>query len=160
HYCRDGASCSGGSSVPTRAEPPIRSSAFNHIFYDPAQQYDVGMRDDGTVLAYEKGAVGTWTQVLTNPYANYPSASNSSVVNLARTTETPSPALNVNSGRSPDTMWCWKTTTSNADYPTADTDGSVCRRNGRAYNQVTTSVNTTPGIVAGYTYPINSNPPV
>ena len=160
HYCRDGARCSGGSAVPTRAEPPIRSSAFNKIYYDPSQSYGVGKRSDATDLAYEKAAIGTWTQVLTNPYANYPSASNSSTVNLAPTTGTPTAALSVSSGSYPDTIWCWKTTTSNADYSTADTDGSVCRRNGRAYSLVTTGGNTMPAIAAGYNYPNNSNPPV
>ncbi len=162
HYCRDNAGdCSGGNSVPTLAEPPIRSSTFNKIYYDPSQTYGVGKKSDGTDLAYEKAAIGTWTQVFTNPYANYPSASNSSTINLAPTSGTPTPGLNTSSGSYPDTIWCLTTTTgSNADKKTADTDGSVCRRNGRAYSQVTTGGNTMPAIAAGYNYPNNSNPPV
>ena len=160
NYCRDGASCSGGSAVPTLAEPPIRSSAFNKIYYDPTQTYGVGKRDDSTNLAYEKAAIGTWTQVFTDPYANYPSASNSSTTNLAPTSGTPTTALNMSSGSYPDTIWCWKTTVSNTDYQTADTNGSVCRRNGRAYSLITTGGNTMPAIAAGYNYPNNNNPPV
>ena len=160
HYCRDGASCSGGSSVPKYAEPPIRGGAFNKLYYDPSQTYGVGKRSDATDMAYEKASIGTWTQVFTNPYANYPSASNSSTVNLAPTSGTPTAGLNTSSGSYPDTIWCWKTTTATADYKTADTDGSVCRRNGRSYSLVTTGGNTMPAITAGYNYPNNSNPPV
>lgn len=160
NYCRDKASCSGGNTVPTYAEPPIRSSAFNKIYYDPSQTYGVGKKSDATDLAYEKAAIGTWTQIFTNPYANYPSASNSSTVNLAPTAGTPTAALNTSSGSYPDTIWCRNTTTAPADYKTADTDGSVCRRNGRAYSLVGSGGNATPAIAAGYNYPNNSNPPV
>ena len=52
-----------------------------------------------------------------------------------------------------------KSTSSNADYATADTDGSVCRRNGRPYNRVTIGSTITPAITAGYNYPNNTNPP-
>ena len=81
--------CSGGNAVPTRAEPPIRSSAFNKIYYDPSQTYGVGKKSDATDLPYEKAAIGTWTQVFTNPYANYPNASNSATTNLAPTNREP-----------------------------------------------------------------------
>src|SRR5206468_1414631 len=53
----------------------------------------------------------------------------------------------------PDTVWCWKTSPTAAEKLTADSDGSVCRRNGRPYSQVTVGTNTTPAIAAGYNYP-------
>jgi type IV pilus assembly protein PilY1 len=49
------------------------------------------------------------------------------------------------------------------DYMTADGDGSICRRNGRAYSQMTVSVSgvgniTTSAVSAGYNYPNAINP--
>ncbi len=155
-YCRDNQDCgrATNTSTPAQWDPPIASSDFNGIYYDPAETYLSGKRADGTDLAYEKAAFGTWTRVLTNPYANYPSASASTTINLA-----PASALSTSSGAYPDSIWCWKATTLLADYQTADTNGSVCRRNGRAYPTFTVSTITTTAIAAGFNYPNASNPP-
>lgn len=154
YYCRDNNDCAPSTS--RWDYPPIASSNFNKIYYDPAETYGVAKRADNTNLAYEKAAVGTWTQVLSDPFLNYPSASSSSTIKLAATT-----ALSTSSSAGfPDSIFCRITTTTLADYQTADTDGSVCRRNGRAYSAATVAGITTPAITAGYNYPNNSNPPV
>jgi len=165
YHCRDG-QCGGASSAPgtgytfSQYDPPVRSAAYNGLFYDPTYPYGSGRRADATLLAFEKAAAGTWTSVYTNAYLGYPGAGTSSTINLAPTSGSPSAALSRTSGAYPDSIWCMKSTNSPADYATADTDGSVCRRNGRAYTQVTSGPTTTPAIAAGYNYPNNTNPPV
>jgi len=165
YHCRDG-QCGGATSAPgsgyvfSQYDPPIRSSAYNGVFYDPTITYSPGKKGDATDLALEKTAPGTWTNVYTNGYLGYPGTPTSGTINLAPTTGTPTAGLSTTSGSYPDTIWCMKSTASTADYKTADTDGSVCRRNGRAYSQVTISGTTTPAISAGYNYPNNTNPPV
>ena len=155
-FCRDNLKCGQATNTSTvvQWDPPIASSAFNRIYYDPAETYSVGKRADATDLAYEKAAVGTWTQVLTDPYANYPSASSSATINLA-----PLTALATASGAYPDSIWCRGAPTA-AQQATADSDGSYCRRNGRAYLKVTIGATITPAIAAGYNYPNATNPPV
>ena len=165
YHCRDG-QCGGATSAPSSGyvfsqyDPPIRSNAYNGVFYDPTATYNAGKKSDGTGLPFEKTAPGTWTAVYTNGYKGYPAAATSGTINLAPTTGTPTAALSTTSGSYPDTIWCMKSTGSTADYKTADTDGSVCRRNGRPYNRVTVGATVTPAIAAGYNYPNNTNPPV
>ncbi len=89
-YCRDNVDCGGATNTSTVAQwdPPIASSDFNGIYYDPVETYTPAKRADNTDLAYEKSAAGTWTQVLMDPYANYPTASASATMNLAPSTTT------------------------------------------------------------------------
>jgi type IV pilus assembly protein PilY1 len=165
YHCRDG-QCGGATSAPgtgytiSQYDPSIRSSAYNGLYYDPTTTYNAGKKSDGTSLPFEKTSPGTWTNVYSNSYKGYPSAPTSGTINLAPTSGTPTAALNTTSGSFPDTIWCMKSTASTTDYATADTDGSVCRRNGRAYSRVTVGATTTPAITAGYNYPNNTNPPV
>jgi len=165
YHCRDG-QCGGATSAPgsgyqfSQYDPPVRSSSYNGVFYVPSVNYTAGKKSDGTSLAYEKTSPGTWTSVYTNGYPGYPSTPSSSTINLAPTSGTPTAALSTTAGAYPDTIWCMKSAASTADYKTADTDGSVCRRNGRAYSRVTVSGTTTPAIAAGYNYPNSTNPPV
>jgi hypothetical protein len=44
----------------------------------------------------------------------------------------------------PDSVWCWKSSATTTDKQTADSNGSMCRRNGRPYSAATVSGNTTP----------------
>jgi type IV pilus assembly protein PilY1 len=113
---------------------PVRASAFNRIYYDPTINYTAGKRSDGTDLAYEAASPGTWTQVYTDPYQGYPGTNFSATTNLVTSF--------------PDTLWCTTSSPTQAQIDGADValDGSVCRRNGRAY----TGPNP---VAAGYNYP-------
>ncbi len=115
---------------------PIYSTAFT---------YGPGKASDGTNLPCEGSdstCSGPWTSVYTNGYAGYPGANSGTTIDLTK--------------GFPDTIWCWKSGPSAAERLTADTDGSVCRRNGVSYSSVTTGGNTMPAIAAGYNYPNNS----
>ncbi len=147
-HCRDGNQCGGLTSPPVTGstfaqyDPPVRSANYNGVFYDPSALYRPGKKADGTDLACE-GTDATcgapWTSVYSNGFAGYPGAN-------------PSATIDLTTGY-PDTVWCWKTGPTTAEKQTADTNGSVCRRNGRSYSAVTVSGNTTPAIAAGYNYP-------
>ena len=158
--CRDGSACgkATNTSFPTQMDPPIASFQFNHLYYNPGETYSVGQREDRADLIYDKSG-GAWTQVLTDPFNKYPAASTSAATNLAPTSGTPTKALSTATDRYPDTIWCIKSTNSSADWATADTDGSVCRRNGRKYLAGGSGANKTLAIEAGYNYPNSSNPP-
>ena len=68
-----------------------------------------------------------WTGVYVNGFAGYPGANSGGTINLTT--------------GYPDTIWCWKSSPTTAEKLTADGNGSVCRRNGRAYSLVTSSGN-------------------
>ena len=142
-YCRDGRQCggqtAGSTSAPrrypasytpyTQIDPPLRSSDFNRIYYDPAEIYYPGVKSDGTPLPCEgsnTACSGPWTAVYMNGFAGYPGANTSTTVNLAPTADvagaigrgdtprplraditTPSNNGTVEAGV-PDTLWCWK----------------------------------------------------
>ena len=147
-HCRDGGQCGGGTGAPgtgytfSQYDPPVRSASYNGVFYDASAVYRPGKKADGTDLACE-GSDATcgapWTSVYSNGFAGYPGANTS-------------PTIDLTTGY-PDSIWCWKPTPTAAEKLTADSNGSVCRRNGRSYSAVTVSGNTTPAIVAGYNYP-------
>ena len=206
NYCRDGRQCGGNSGINVgssplpgpytpyqQVDPPLRSSDFNKIYYNPTATYDVGRRDDGTGLPCEgiaTGCAGPWSRVYMNGFAGYPGANASTTVNLAPTaadiagagcvvgaatqglcvlsSSVTAPTNNASwAAGVPDTLWCLNFGGSHAltgaDYRTADVDGSICRRNGRAYSQATVSVSgvgniTTPTTSAGYNYPNATNP--
>ncbi len=166
-------------------DPPLRSSDFNRIYYNPSATYNPGVTPSGALLPCEgtnTACNGPWRAVYMNGFANYPGVNTSRTVNLAPTATdissagcvigaaTPglcvlsssptAPTNNANwAAGVPDTLWCWKTSgLTGADYATADGNGSVCRRNGRAYPSFTSTVPiTTPAIAAGYNYPNNSD---
>ena len=186
-YCRDNRQCGGRTggifvdSLPSpgpfyppyrEIDPPLRSSDFNTIYYNPSITYVAGRRADGTELPCEGssiGCTGPWTGVYMNGYAGYPGANTGATINLAPTSTTgcvspATTALCVPSSPPsdngpwpgfPDTLWCRSTGSplTGADYLTADGDGSVCRRNGRTYLRTTIGTITTPVTVAGYNYP-------
>ena len=150
-HCRDGLQCGGATSQPgsgyvfSRYDPPVRSSSYNGVFYDPFAGYRPGKKADGTDLPCE-GTDATcgapWTSVFDNGFAGYPGANSGTTIDLTT--------------GYPDTVWCWKSGPTALEKQTADTNGSVCRRNGRAYSAVTVGGNATPAIPAGYNYPNGS----
>jgi len=150
-HCRDGLQCGGATAAPgsgyqfSQYDPPVRSSAYNGVFYDPTATYRPGKKSDGTDMPCEGSDTtcsAPWTSVFTNGFSGYPGANLGTTIDLTTAY--------------PDTAWCWKTAPTAAEKLTVDTDGSVCRRNGRPYSLVTVSGNTTPAIAAGYNYPNNS----
>ena len=58
-HCRDGIQCGGATSAPgtgyvfSQYDPPVRSSAYNGVFYDPTMTYRPGKKSDGTDLPCE-----------------------------------------------------------------------------------------------------------
>ncbi len=188
-YCRDNRPCGGiagvnigslpypGVYTPYRQiDPPLRSSDFNKVYYNPTALYDAGRKDDGTELPCEgttTGCTGPWNAVYMDGFAGYPGANKSATINLAPTSTagcvspattalcvpTSAPSDNGPWPGVPDTLWCWKSSgLTGDDYLTADGDGSVCRRNGRAYPSFTSATPiTTPAVTAGYNYPNNSD---
>ncbi|MEO8302567.1 MAG: PilC/PilY family type IV pilus protein [Betaproteobacteria bacterium] len=151
YHCRDSRNCGVPNSAPptngtvlTQWDPPIRSNAYNPVFYDASATYRAGKKADGTNLPCEGSdttCATPWTSVYVDGYSGYPGANSAGTINLTTSY--------------PDTAWCWKSPSA-ADKLTADSDGSVCRRNGRAYSLLTVSGNTTPAIAAGYNYPNTS----
>ncbi|MEO8304656.1 MAG: hypothetical protein ABI724_11090, partial [Betaproteobacteria bacterium] len=146
-HCRDN-QCGGATAIPgsgyafSQYDPPIRSSDYNGVFYDPSLTFRAGKKADATNLPCEGSdttCATPWTGVYINGYAGYPGANTGGAINLTT--------------GYPDTIWCMKTAPTAAEKLTADGNGSVCRRNGRPYSLVTTGVNTTPAIAAGYNYP-------
>jgi type IV pilus assembly protein PilY1 len=150
-HCRDGLQCGGATSAPgtgylfSQYDPPVRSSSYNGVFYEPSATYRPGKKADGTDLPCE-GVDTTcgapWTSVYSNGFAGYPGVNSSTTIDLTTSY--------------PDTVWCWKAGPTALEKQTADTNGSVCRRNGRPYSAVTIGGNTTPTITAGYNYPNGS----
>ena len=134
-------------------DPPLRSSDFNKVYYNPTALYDAGRKDDGTELpcegsarpdARDRGLASTWTGLpaiqATNTSAtiNLAPTSTAGCVSPATTAlcvPTSAPSDNGPWPGVPDTLWCRSTGSAltGADYLTADGDGSVCRRNGRSY---------------------------
>ena len=150
-HCRDAIQCGGATGVPgsgyqfSQYDPPVRSNSYNGVFYDRTASYRPGKKADGTDIPCEGSDItcaAPWTAVYNNGFAGYPGANTGTVIDLTTAY--------------PDTVWCWKTGPTAAEKQTADTDGSVCRRNGRPYGLVTISGNTTPAITAGYNYPNSS----
>ena len=147
-HCRDGIQCGGATSQPgggytfSQYDPPVRSAAYNFAYYDPTAAYRAGKKSDGTDLPCE-GSDATcgapWTAVYANGFANYPGSNNGATIDLTTAY--------------PDSVWCINSSTTTVEKQTADSNGSVCRRNGRPYSAVTVSGNTTPAISAGYNYP-------
>ncbi len=153
YHCRDGAATSlhcggnknsdgnpGSSWLPSRYDPPFRSSDYNEAFYDRTIAYTPGKKADGTNLpcqGSDTSCVSPWTAVYVNGYDNYPGTNGGGTINLTT--------------GYPDTIWCWSASPSAADKLTADSNGAACRRNGRAYSLVTTGGNTMPAIAAGTT---------
>ncbi len=151
YHCRESKQCGGATSAPgngytiSRYDPPLRSTAYNGLYYDPALSYTAGKKSDGTSLPCEGSDTvcgSPWTSVYKNGFAGYPGANSGGTINLTT--------------GYPDTIWCRISSPSTAQQNTADSDGSVCRRNGRAYGTVTVSGTTTPAIAAGYNYPNDS----
>ena len=147
-HCRDGIQCGGATSAPgtgynfSQYDPPVRSPNYNGVFYDAPALYRPGKKADGTDLPCEGSDItcgAPWTAVYSNGFAGYPGVNTGGTINLTT--------------GYPDSVWCWKTGPTAAEKLTADSNGSVCRRNGRAYSAVTVSGNTTPAIAAGYNYP-------
>ena len=62
-------------------DPPVRSSNYNGVFYDPSAVYRPGKKADGTDLPCE-GSDATcgapWTTVYNNGFAGYPGANSGS----------------------------------------------------------------------------------
>ena len=147
-HCRDGIQCGGATSAPgggytfSQYDPPVRSANYNGVYYDPSAFYRAGKKADGTDMPCE-GADATcgapWTAVYVNGFAGYPGANTGGTIDLTT--------------GYPDSVWCWKSGPTTAEKQTADSNGSVCRRNGRSYTAATVSGNTTPAIAAGYNYP-------
>ena len=160
YYCRDRRNC-GGIVDPLNgpswaidvADPPIRSSAYNRLFYDPSIAYNPGKRADSSDLPCEGGNAacsGPWTAVYVDGFAGYPGGNSGGTINLTN--------------GYPDTVWCntLSGTPTDSEKATAFTDGSRCRLNGRAYAASTFSVGvetwTAPSVAAGYNYPNAINP--
>jgi hypothetical protein len=59
------------------AHPPWRSKDVNHIYYDPAATYDVGVAFDKSPLPYRSGA--GWTSVYTDGFAAYLGTNNATI---------------------------------------------------------------------------------
>ena len=103
-HCRDGLQCGGATSPPgsgyvfSQYDPPVRSSSYNGVFYEPSAAYRPGKKADGTDLPCE-GADATcgapWTSVYNNGFAGYPGANSGGTIDLTASY--------------PDTVWCWKT---------------------------------------------------
>ena len=187
YYCRNNRPCGnyylpppvgslplrGGFEAYKQIDPPIRSSDFNKLYYNPAATYNPAKRDDGTPLPCEgsnTGCTGPWSAVYMDGFAGYPGPNtSSSIINIAPTSTAgcvsgttaalcvpvSAPSDNGPWPGIPDTIWCRSTNSAltGPDYLTAEGDGSVCRRNGRAYSSVTIATITTPAIAAGYNYP-------
>ena len=95
-FCRDSSATGGPLRSFARPErfsaydptPPIRSSSFNRIYYDPAIDYTVGVRGDGstpTLLPCEGTNTrcdGPWESVYTDGFAGYPGSNSASTINL------------------------------------------------------------------------------
>lgn len=146
-HCRDDIQCGDTNSNYDfqQYDPPVRSSDYNDAYYNPSFLYTPGKKADGTSLPCEgtdTACAAPWTSVYSNGFAGYPNANSGSTINLAT--------------GYPDTVWCWKSGASSTEKATADSDGSVCRRNGRAYSTVSAGGTTTPAIAAGYNYPNSS----
>ena len=168
YYCRDRRNCGGivdpvngrpvdpitglASWAIEQADPPIRSSAYNKLFYDPSAAYNSGKRDDGSDLPCEGSndqCSGPWNAVYVNGFAGYPGANTGKSINLTN--------------GYPDTVWCNNQASSPptaADTATAKAggDGSRCRLNGRAYSSFAAFTGasidwTAPAVAAGYNYP-------
>ena len=138
------------TAAPGISDPPLRSSNFNHQYYDPAIEYPIAVNELRNALDYEVPATaGTWTQVYSDGFDNYvpPPA-------------TFTPAVKVNlTNAYPDTVWCWRSgTPTAAQIATAAPggDGSACRRNGYAYPG-NAAPNATQAVSAGYNYPNRSD---
>ncbi len=166
YYCRDRRHCGGivdvvrglpvdpvtglGTWAIYKADPPIRSSNYNRLFYDPSIPYNPGKRADTTDLPCEgsnAACSGPWTAVYRDGFAGYPGSNSGGTINLTNSY--------------PDTAWCNKLANdppTAADIATAATDGSKCRLNGRSYVASSDPVGgpsiwTTPSVAAGYNYP-------
>jgi hypothetical protein len=132
----------GGGYTFSQYDPPVRSANYNAAFYDPSAFYRAGKKSDGTDLPCEGSDTtcgAPWTAVYQNGFANYPGSNTGGTIDLTT--------------GYPDSVWCWKSSTTTTEKQTADSNGSVCRRNGRTYTSATVSGNTTPAITAGYNYP-------
>ncbi len=150
-HCRDKRECGSSSAL----DPPLRSSAYNGIYYDPETNYTAGVRSDGTALPCEgsDGACGSpWTAVYSDGFASYPASNRGGSINLTT--------------NYPDTVWCntTKTPTSNQIH-TAITPalggtgtGTDCRLNGIPYPVDGNSPNLSPAITAGHNYPNAKSP--
>jgi type IV pilus assembly protein PilY1 len=183
YHCRDGfgpkppatgKSCGGGTAQPgsgyvfSQYDPPVRSSAYNGIYYDPKVVYNAGVKVDGTLLPCESTDTtcgSPWTLVYDNGFAFYSAAglqatNSGTKINLAAawTTATGSAPAGY-----PDTVWCWRSPSS-SDKLTAippalggTGTGNVCRLNGIPYPAGVTPLPlptfTTPSVAAGYNYP-------
>jgi type IV pilus assembly protein PilY1 len=160
YYCRDRRNCggivdplNGPSWAIDKYDPPIRSSAYNRLFYDPSVDYTAGKKADSTYLSCEASSAnctGPWTNVYADGFAGYPGANSGSTINLTN--------------GYPDTVWCnSQSQATGADFDTAFTDGSRCRINGRSYKSYTAFSGasilwTAPAVAAGYNYPNAINP--
>jgi len=162
-YCRDRRNCGGvdlystaeGEAQPNiiYADPPIRSSAYNKLAYDPSVSYNFGKTADKDDLPCQSGdaknsaCAGPWTSVYVNGFAGYPGANFGGTTNLTK--------------EYPDTVWCniqANQPPKPEDTATAFSDGSKCRLNGRAYPSFTAFAGasilwTAPAVAAGYNYP-------
>ena len=148
--CRNGAGaaafCTAAGFFALEGRPPYASSSVNKIYYDPSITYRVGkMADPSKDLPFEDTRPGTWTRVYKDGFAGYPGPNLGGTIDL--TTEYP------------DEVYCWKpdafdgTAPSAADLATANTNGSVCRYNGKAYKAFSIGSVTTAAVAAGYNYP-------
>ena len=150
-HCRDGIQC-GRADLATRRrlrlhqyDPPGAKRELQRGVLRPVGRLQGGKKADGTDLPCEGSDVtcgAPWTGVYVNGFAGYPGANSGGTIDLTT--------------GYPDSVWCWKSTTTTLEKQTADSNGSICRRNGRSYTTATVSGNTTPAITAGYNYPNSS----
>ena len=110
-HCRDGLQCGGATGVPgsgyvfSQYDPPVRSSSYNGVFYDPAAVYRPGKKADGTDLPCEGSDTtcgAPWTAVYNNGFAGYPGA------NTGTDDRSDTRAIRTRSGAGRRTRRCWR----------------------------------------------------
>ena len=133
-HCRDGSPVRrrdfGSPAAATRSANTIRRSAapnYNGVYYDRRRpSYRAGKKADGTDLPCE-GSDATcgapWTSRLHQRIRRLPGRQHAAAPSDLTTGY-------------PTTVWCWKSgPRPPAEKQTADSNGSVCRRNGRSLHQ-------------------------
>ena len=148
-HCRDGIQCGGATSQPgggytfSQYDPPVRSASYNGVYLRSVGRLPAGQ--EGGRHRSSLRRLGRHVRRRRGP------ASTSTASPAIRAPTPAAPSISPPAIRT--SVWCWKSSATTAEKQTADANGSVCRRNGRAYTAVTVSGNTTPAIAAGYNYP-------
>ena len=154
----------------TQIDPPVRSSDYNRVFYDPAEIYQPGKKSDGTPLPCEGSNTTCSGAVDLRLHERIRRLSRRQLQQHDRSRADGDHRVQHRGdggplradhhavqqrpveGR-PDTVWCWKSSPTAAEgRPPIPTDRCAAAM-AAPMPRVTFGGNTTPAITAGYNYP-------